>query len=582
MPRKEGMTYARCARISNRARIENMKIIYVILAAAFLLRMASLAFGLPIEVFGDELSNVIIAFKVLAAKSPVIPPEAEAFLPPLFSYILAPIFGLLGVLGIAFDVFANLSDFKEFVILNRELFLMPARIVSALFGTATIYFLYLLAEKIFNKKIAVLSAFLLAINFLHIHDSQIGHIWSPIVFFMVAGAYSCYNLYLTGGRKWYFFSGLAAGLGYAIGQVPAMLYLLLVAAHWFYAKKSGEKFWNKKFAESTAAAFILIAVFTLLNPYTFYKHGLEAVGVVLKAFGIKFGVSYAVSSVVSRTSLAGSLRMAYQTLLSTGPILLIFGILGALVFFREKRGFNFWLIVLFPLFYLGVIASLTNLTYRYVLPLIPFLALLAAHFVFWIYEKSLLERAKKPILVFSVILVCAYSLVVSSVYSFKLTRPYTVSQGVEWIYNNLPEESRIVSAIYLNASKESVKFGERYNKFNWVDTRKKHLLTLSDQEIPRPNYFLINPNITDVYTLPEEEKRADYFVITFYSRERESQQLKILDGFDGEKELIAKFYPQEEKREVKNLLNFEPQLIIKTVFETKYIGPNVEIYRTIK
>ena len=108
------------------------------------------------------------------------------------------------------------------------------------------------------------------------------------------------------------------------------------------------------------------------------------------------------------------------------------------------------------------------------------------------------------------------------------------------------------------------------------------MLTLNDQELPKPNYFLINPNITDVYTLPEGEKGADYFMITFYNKEKEDEQTKILNEFKGQKELVAKFYPKENKAEIKNLLNFEPQWIVKSALEIKNIGPNVEIYRTIQ
>ena len=275
----------------------------------------------------------------------------------------------------------------------------------------------------------------------------------------------------------------------------------------------------------------------------------------------------------------------FNTIFYTSPIVLIAAVSG---FFVLLKKFKFTdlknvFLIFIPLGYL-LLSSLLyyEFNYRYVLPSIPFFIVSASFFVFWLYDKLPPVKIKSAIFVLLIALVSWYSIAASLLYSHKLLKPYTVSQGVRWFYGNIPDGSRVISAIYLNASKESVKFGEKYNKFNWVDTRKRHLLALSDQEYPRPSYFLINPNITDVAALPEEEKAADYFILTFYNKEKENEQVKILSEFKGEKELIAKFYPKEDKEETKNLLNFEPQWIIKTILKTRNIGPYVEIYKTIK
>ena len=181
-----------------------------------------------------------------------------------------------------------------------------------------------------------------------------------------------------------------------------------------------------------------------------------------------------------------------------------------------------------------------------------------------------------------VTLVSAYSLISSVFYSIKFFKPYTIVQGIDWVYANIHHGSKIVSGIYLNTNKDGIRFGEKYNKYGWVDTRKKYLLELDENNYPKPNYFLINPNITDVYGLPIEEKKADYFFITFYNKEKEEEQLKAMNEFKGKKEIIARFYPKEEKTYIKNLLGFEMQWTGKSVFEIKNLGPYVEIYKTVK
>lgn len=563
--------------------------VYIILAVAFLLRLASFGFGFPIEVYGDELSNTIIAFKVLASKSIFIPYEAGAFLPPLLSYILMPVFAAIGGLGIFFDIFKNLADFMGFVILNREWFLTPARIVSAIFGTATVYFLYLFAEKMFNRKIALLSAFLLAVDFLHVHNSQIGHIWAPLTFFIVALAYFSYRLSLTGERKWYWLSALAIGLGYAIGQIPIVYYPVFLLIHYYHIRKTGKKFFNNDFILSTVVVFGIVAVFSILNFYSFYKHFYDVVLAFSKLFGLEIWSSekypWVREHLVNHYSFFGNWAIAFKNIFYTNPIVAIVAFFGFFIIlkkFKPSDPKNIFLVFV-PFGYLLLSVLLYyNFHYRYVLPVVPFLVVSASYFVFFLRDKVALLNKKNTLFILLVVIIVAYSVISSFLYSSKFLKPYTVVQGIDWAYANIPQGARIVSGIYLNTDKEGIKFGEKYNKYSWVDTRKKYLLGLDEQEYPKPNYFLINPNITDVYNLPKEEKKADYFFITFYNKEKEAEQLKTMNEFEGKKELIAKFYPKERKTDMKNLLGFEPQWVGKSVFEIKNLGPYVEIYKTIK
>jgi hypothetical protein len=559
-----------------------MVLLYAILIGAFLLRLSALFFGLPYtDVFGDEIVHTVQAFKMMDARSLIIP-FGDSFLPPLFSFMLMPIFGLIGIFGKLFGIFGGLADYKEFVLLYKELFLIPGRIISALFGTAAVYFSYLLAEKIFNRKIALLSAFLLAINFLHIHDSQIGHIWSPIVFFAIAGAYCLYSLYATGQRKWYFWSALAVGLGYAVGQIPILLYLAFLPAHFLYTKKNGEKFWNKKFIEANLIILSILLIFTVFNAYTVYKHAVEMLGSLMKIFGVKLGAAYAVSEVVGKTSLVNNLRGAFQTLFFTDPLLLLLGVLGVFLLFKRNRDFIFVLLAGLPFLFAGTMILATNFTYRYVLPALPFLAILTAYFIFYLSQKISSASSRKIFLVVSIAVISVYPLITSLSYSFKITKPYTVSQGVEWFYANVPSGAAVVSDTYLNPNKESIKFLEGRNQFDWVDSRRKYLLNLDEEKYPQPNYFLIDTNLTDALSLPPEERKADYYFISFYGEKEEGEKQKMLDAFAGEKEMTAKFYPKQEKESTKNLLNFVPQWAIKAVLEQKYIGPHVEIYKSAK
>lgn len=63
------------------------------------------------------------------------------------------------------------------------------RLVSAVFGIFTVWGLYLLTRRLFNKNIALLSSFFLAVSFWHINFSRLGFRAILVPFFLVWSFY---------------------------------------------------------------------------------------------------------------------------------------------------------------------------------------------------------------------------------------------------------------------------------------------------------------------------------------------------------------------------------------------------------
>ncbi len=569
--------------------LKENKWLAIIIGGALLLRLAAIVFGLPqSDVFGDELNHTIIAFKMLEAKSPWLSFDVQAYLPPLFSYLLAPIFGLIGLVGLAFDYFKNLADFKDFVILYREWFLIPGRIISAFFGAGTAGVLYLLVERLFNKKTALLAAALLAFDFLHVHESQIGHIWSIITFFAVLTAYSLYRLYESGETRWYYWSAASIALGYAFGQIPIIFYVFFVAVCWFYSRRQSEKFFNRKFILSSLLCLAVVALFSVLNFYTLYKHFYDLAIALFKLLGLDQNILPPVpwfsAKLVNSFSLSANWAIILKTLFFDNPALLVASLLGAVVAFK-KRGRDQMGNFLLLAFSWGGLAIFSVIFYhfpaRYVMPAIPFLAAFASYFVFWLVEEMVCRSSKNICLVVLMIIILGFSVLASGLYSVRLLKTYSISQATEWFYQSGPSGSRVVSDVYLNANKASIEFLQKYNMYDWLDSRKKLLLETTETNYPQPNYFLIDTNLTDVQTLPAQERKADYGLISFYNQQQEEAALKNLDIF-GRRELIFSLYPRGEKRYIKSLLNLEPHWFLGNIWSTRQIGPNVEIYKILK
>jgi len=100
--------------------------------------------------------------------------------------------------------------------------LVSFRAVSALFGTAAIFMVFLIARKLFDIRVALLSAFLYAFSVPVIAYSRIGLPDAILSFFMLAAIY----LYFTNReKKGYFFTGISASAKFS-GFLLAPLFML--------------------------------------------------------------------------------------------------------------------------------------------------------------------------------------------------------------------------------------------------------------------------------------------------------------------------------------------------------------------
>ena len=128
-------------------------IFYIILAAAAY-RFVGIFYGLGHDFFGDSFAHVVAAFKMLEERT-MNASFSFYYLPPLMSYILAPFYVIWGVLGIAAGKFVGISDFREFVVLHKEYFVIGPRLISFLLGTGSVYLIYLTVLRRFDEKTAI-------------------------------------------------------------------------------------------------------------------------------------------------------------------------------------------------------------------------------------------------------------------------------------------------------------------------------------------------------------------------------------------------------------------------------------------
>lgn len=554
-----------------------------ILVFAFLFRLIGVNHGLPQDFFGDELPHVNAAFNLLEQKT-LRANFDFLYWAPLFSYILAPVFGLYGALGILVGKFQNILDYKNFVLLNWGQFLIFSRIIAAVFGTATIYFLFLLTKKIFNTKLAYAAAIFLTFDFLHFHGSSQGRFWTLAVFFIVAGVYFIYQLYQSGEKKYYFWSALMIGLGFGIGYVPIILLPWFLIAHFLNKKSKKKRFrknlLDKKIIFSTLFIAVLVGLCIFSNPLGFYSQFGRALSVISDFFGYK--TEFSIGALGKNPSdILGNLKDVITWLWYNNFLLFITGMLGIFVLlWRKPFNFKKLLIIGIPLIYLlSMSFGFSSLRARYIIPAIPFLIIISIYFFYYLADKIFRSvKYKNLIFILFIALMIGYSAYMSILYAQKQQRPNTRIQAINWIYQNIPSGSKIildVHRVWLNENKESIKFLKE-NDPKQFNARRKHLLTLDESQYPKPNYFVYNLNYLNVEKMDFEKIKADYyFHIILDDPKRELIYSSLTN-----KELIIKFYPKEKfDNTIKDPADSPLEKPFATLRSIDYLGPYVEIYK---
>lgn len=209
-----------------------------ILFLAFILRYYNLGFNPP-AAYGDEISFAWNAWNILKTGTdeygnsfPLLFRAFDDYKAPIPTYLLVP--------------FLAVGGLDTFVV----------RLPVVLFAVATIYLVFLLAEKLFDKKVALVSAFLLAISPWHLHLSR-GFFESTIaLFFLVAATY--FFVLAKGKRKYLYVSATFFVLTIYTYLTPRIMLLFFIPLLFLWGKK-----WILSQKKYALGFFLIIFIFSL-------------------------------------------------------------------------------------------------------------------------------------------------------------------------------------------------------------------------------------------------------------------------------------------------------------------------------
>ncbi len=543
----------------------------IVLIGAFL-RFAALRYGIPLDLFGDEFLHVATAFNFFDEMT-IRATESISYAPSLLAIALAPFFALFGGIGMLLGMFEGVIGFKAFVLMESGEFLTAVRLLSALTGIAFLGLIYFYSNRVYGYGVAVIALLLASYDFWLVHESQMGHLWMPVVFLIMASWYALLRLSETGSMRWYALSVVAIALGYWAGFIPILLMPFLVLAHFM----SPAARWNR-LAVSMASLVALIAAISWLNPFSFLRQFGGALWAISDAFGVS-GFSEFQRITDTPMDVWGNAATLLGVLLAANPLLLIAGVIGVvLLTYREGlRKFSTWLVLGFPILYFtAAILIWTNPDDRYVLPLLPSL-LVGAGYLFSValsrFKTGSVGQIIVAILIFSTFLYSAYTTIN---YSKLLFTEDTRESARNWIHSEVPAGTALVvdSTHYLEFSRNrEVAEVLEASIPQALRSKDRFLLYEGYGAYPSPSYFVLTRGEFSALeasgaTLPE----IQYYVRSFYRPESAGA---VPSGFSP----VIAFSPRETVVATEELLQDSERAVWLDLLGLKNLGPYVEIYR---
>jgi 4-amino-4-deoxy-L-arabinose transferase-like glycosyltransferase len=399
----------------------------IILLVAALLRFVALGAGIPFNIGVDEpeVMNRVVQMMRTGDLNP------HFFDYPGFYFYIQ-----LVVACLRFLAGATAGHWTSLEQVTTADFYFWGRAVTAFFGTLTVFMVYLAGLR-WGSRHAALAAGLMAVMPLHVRESHYVLTDVPATFFVTLTLL----LSLRAGEREraadFAWAGAAAGLAAATKYPAALSLLLPLLAVWMTL---GTK--PSRLVASLAVLGAAAAAFLLAAPYT-----------VLDLPGFLNGYAH-LAGYYSPKPLPEAAWLTYYKHLSRSMewpafLLVLTGLgLGAVRSVRGPGRLRWALALTFPLVYFYFLSGHTLVFGRYLLPLLPFVCLLAAAGA--VSGVSLLRRFDIPRTARTAVIatLTALALVPPAWQSLNfvrmMSRTSTVELAHQWILDNVPKGASIV------------------------------------------------------------------------------------------------------------------------------------------
>lgn len=462
-------------------------LLILIIGVGFVLRITGISYGLPLWLVGDEPPFTLTALKMIEL-STLLPALHQAdfskilYFSPYLSYTYLPLF--IVILISKLIIFGGtIQGFADYLLNDLSVFFIAARLISVLFGTATIYLVYQIAKHIFkNERTALLSAAFLSFSVSHVLLSHWGRDWVPATFLFALSIYFLTDPKREESRR-HLLSSITGGIAFGISIIAAFVPVFLTL--WETMRVGLKTLIRTKTVHLSALLFAILAACSLaIYPYGFFLTKVHSAG-----------------EAKSITGLLHAYSLFLKPIVVSDPFLFIWVGIGLLCSYMFYRKF-FWTIFLFINIYILIFYFSFHTGDRFMIYLFPLFALLAGYGLQTVLEKSNRNSIMLGFGILTMITMLANSIRLDHV----LLRNDTRTQAKQWIEKNLREELKIIVLAPLTrlsvtpeAVKEQAAIGSHSLRQIDISEARSPKTIIPHRQFHALNLYAIDTNAEDFY-----------------------------------------------------------------------------------
>jgi len=336
----------------------------------------------PIRSYHPDESNFIKAVSNMDLKTFNLNPH-YLYYGTLYIYLFA--------LGLAvaylFRFIAPSTDIT-FYFLHPEAiahFYLVGRLISALFAVFAVYLTYLIGKKLYGHKVGLAAGLLMAICPMLVINAHYVSVDATALFFICLTFLFSVYIMKSGNLKWYLLAGASAGLAADTKYSSVLVLFVILLAHLLRNGSLHRGFLRDLFRRNIWLAYLCAAAaFLILCPYAITSYP--------EFRSQQYGVNAALGQGITLSVLWNNIGYYLKAFnYGIGLPFLLLSLTGLVIAFKKKEPggilLTFWIIFCFG-FFLG-----KNFRFdRYLMPILPFLAISAATIVFRPVKKKVVWR----------------------------------------------------------------------------------------------------------------------------------------------------------------------------------------------
>ena len=314
---------------------------------------------------------------------------------------------------------------------------ITGRFISALFSTLTIPAVFFLGKKLKNTEVGLLAALFFAFTAYSIQAAHFSTTESFLAFSVTLLTLLSIRIFEKPSLKNYLYAAVLLGAAVASKTTALVFAAVPLTSHFLVAIKDRKNF--LKLAIFTLPFLTTtILTFTLFSPYTFlsWNKFMESMNYESGVVSGALQVPYTLQFTNSIPYLFQIQNLFWQMGLVVLPAILGMGLSSYTAIRRKNLRLIIFLIL--PVLYFAYVGRWHTKFIRYMVPLIPFLAISAAYFLYLLRQKFV--SVGTFLIIFFALSSALWAFAFTTIY----TREQTRVLASAWVYQNIPAGAKVL------------------------------------------------------------------------------------------------------------------------------------------